>query len=192
MEGMSVADYMAVAGSKDGTWTGNGGFLWVILIFLFFLGFSGGGLFGNNRGDAYTARGLTDLERDVLKGNSDTQRDILVTSCNTQKEILESRYATQLGFQAAQAQLASCCCDLKTAIHAEGEATRSMIQEDKIQQLRDQVYTTNLALQNQTLANNIVNQVRPFPTPAYITCSPYTTAYGYFGNNCGGCNNNLV
>ena len=76
---------------------------------------------------------------------------------------------------------------MKTAIHAEGEATRAMIQEDKIQQLRDQVYATNLALNNANLANSIVNQIIPRPAPAYPSCSPFVPSYYGFSNN-GCCN----
>jgi len=78
---------------------------------------------------------------------------------------------------------------LANAIHAEGEATRSMIQSDKIEQLRDQVYASNLALNNANLANTVINAVRPTPTPAYLTCSPYF-AYNtnnLYGTGCG-CN----
>ena len=52
------------------TW-GSAGFLWVILIFLFFLAFNGGGLFGNRgfgNGAAVVANDLSQVERDVLTG----------------------------------------------------------------------------------------------------------------------------
>lgn len=65
-----------------------------------------------------------------------------------------------------------------------------MIQSDKIEQLRDQVFASNLALNNANLANTVINAVRPTPTPAYLTCSPYfayNMGCGY--NNVCGCNN---
>lgn len=169
MDGYSLADIRSVVdGGHDGAGWDNAGFLWVILIFLFFLGFSGGGLFGNN-----ATNGLAQVERDVL-----------TSSCATQKEVLESRYTTQLGFQNAQAQLSNCCCELKTAIHAEGEATRALITENTIQDLRDRLTLANNAITSQTISNNVINAVRPTPIPAYITCSPYTSAYY---NTCNGC-----
>ena len=120
-------------------------------------------------------------------------------ACTTQKEILQNRYDTSLGLagidkdillgnQNLQAQLSSCCCTLENAIHKEGEATRNLMQQDKIDQLRDQVYSTNLALNNANLANQIINSVRPFPQPAYITCSPYQSVTGY---GCG-CANTVI
>lgn len=104
-------------------------------------------------------------------------------ACNTQKEILQSRYDNALGNQTILANQAQCCCKLETAIHAEGEATRNMIQQDKIEQLREQVNTSNLALFGQTL----VNQILPRSIPAYPSCSPYVPV-NY--NNCG-CGNSL-
>lgn len=111
-------------------------------------------------------------------------------ACNTQKEILQSRYDNALGNQTILANQAQCCCDLKTAIHAEGEATRNMIQEDKIQQLRDQVYTTNLSLNNANLANQIISTLQPMPKPSYITNSPYFS-YNMGYGSCG-CGNSTI
>lgn len=39
---------------------------------------------------------------------------------------------------------------------------------------------------NLSQTQNIINAVRPFPQPAYITCSPYTSVNGFgCGNGCG-------
>ena len=173
MENYSLADLKAVVDDgHDGF--GGGNYLWIILVFLFFLAFNGNGLgFGNN-GNAFTS-GMAQVERDVLQ-----------TSCATQKEILESRYTTQLGFQSISAQMATCCCDLKNAIHAEGEETRALITANTIQELRDRLQTANNALTGQTISNNVINAVRPFPIPSYNTCSPYTPSYyGNYGCGCG-------
>lgn len=169
MENYSLSDIKSVLDGNTTSFGGSSGFLWVILIFLFFLAFNRGGLFGNNE-----TSGLTQVERDVLQ-----------SSCTTQKEILESRYTTQLGFQGLSAQMAQCCCDLKTAIHSEGEATRGLIQANTIQDLRDRLALANDALTSQTISNNVINAVRPCLIPAYLACSPYQSyPYGYYGGNC--------
>ncbi len=92
-----------------------------------------------------------------------------------------------------QAQLAECCCSLKEIAHAEGEATRALIQANTIQDLRDKVadrdrdlMTANFQISQAAQSANIIDTVRPFPQPAYITCSPYVT-YGYGACGCG-CN----
>lgn len=211
---VSPADIAAVMGNRDRDDGFFGDGIWGIIMLLIVAGlFTGNGFgWGGNRGvAAETDIDTRFLERDIFNTNQNvsntacqTQRDVLENrynlgsqiqenrfncsqnACATQKEILESRYTTQLGFQNAQANLAECCCDLKTAIHAEGEATRSMIQADKIEQLRDQVFASNLALSNTNLANTVINAVRPFPSPSYVVGSPYTSLYNpYNGCGCG-------
>lgn len=176
-DGMSVADVLALSRTnRDGDYGFGGGlgFIWLIVIILFVLAFSGGNGFGgwggNNAGNNLQ---LSNLERDVLNGN-----------CATQKEVLESRYTTQLGFQAIQAQIAECCCDIKNTVHAEGEATRAQQTALEIQDLRDRLGVANNALTVQTITSGIIDTVRPFPQPAYITCSPYESTYGLnrYGN----------
>ena len=177
---------------------GFGEGIWGIIMLLIVAGlFSGNGFgWGGNRGNVTndTLLGEEFIKRDIFNTNQNvsatscqTQRDVLENrfncsqnACATQKEILQNRYDTSLGLanvnkdillgnQNLQAQLSNCCCDLKTAIHAEGEATRNMMQQDKIDQLREQVNASNLALFGQTL----VNQILPRSIPAYPSCSPY-------------------
>lgn len=194
--------------------------IWGIIMLLIIAGlFSGSGFGLGNRGNGMIANDSLLGEEFIKRDIFNTNQNVSNTACQTQRDVLESRYTTQLGFANAQAQnqacccetqkeilqnrydnalqnqtlssqMSNCCCDLKTAIHAEGEATRNMMQEDKIQQLRDQVYTTNLALNNANLANQIINSVRPTPTPAYLTCSPYF-AYNMNYGGCG-CGNTTI
>lgn len=202
--GLSAGDIMALTKNNDGFF-GDG--IWGIIMLLIIAGlFSGNGFGWGNRGnlandtllgDEFIKRDLFNVNQNVSNTACQTQKEVLENrfncsqnACNTQKEILESRYTTQLGFQNAQANLSNCCCDLKTIIHAEGEATRSMLQNDKIEQLRDQVYASNLALNNANLANTVINSVRPFPIPSYTVTSPYVGLYNPY-NGCG-CNNATI
>lgn len=202
--GLSAGDIMALTKNNDGLF-GDG--IWGIIMLLIIAGlFSGNGFGWGNRGnlandtllgDEFIKRDLFNVNQNVSNTACQTQKEVLENrfncsqnACNTQKEILESRYTTQLGFQNAQANLSNCCCDLKTIIHAEGEATRSMLQNDKIEQLRDQVYASNLALNNANLANTVINSVRPFPIPSYTVTSPYVGLYNPY-NGCG-CNNATI
>ena len=182
MEGsMSLADYLAVADRNDrgGMLGGNAGFMWVILIFLFFLAFNGGwGGFG-------TQQAATDFNL------SQVERDVLTSSCATQKEVLQNRYDNAVAMNNLGYQMNQCCCDIKTAIHEDGEATRTLVTENVIQSLRDQLTVMQNTLQNQVISNNIVNQLRPMPVPAYITCSPYATSYNGY-NYCSGCGTNAT
>jgi hypothetical protein len=83
-----------------------------------------------------------------------------------------------------QAQLASCCCDLKTAIHSEGEETRALIQGNTIQDLRDQLAAVTNQLSQTAQNNTLIAALKPYPVPAV----PFNAYYGgYYGNSCNGC-----
>lgn len=92
----SLSDIKSVIDDReDGAFGGNG-FLWIILIFLFFLAFSGNG-FGNWGRNEYSG-GMAQVERDVLE-----------TSCQTQKQVMQSQYDTLLGFKDQQMLIQNCC-----------------------------------------------------------------------------------
>lgn len=199
--GLSAGDVLALSRDRDGA-----AFDWSWIIGLLVVGgiFGGYGNLGGNNGvtqeyiaNEFTQRDIFNTNTSVLTGNNNLTRDIMENRLNcsqnanaTQREIMQNRYDTSLGLasvdkdillgnQNLQAQTEKCCCDIKTAIHAEGEATRAMIQNDKIEQLRQQVNASNLALFGQQL----VNQILPRSVPAYPSCSPYVPAT--YGCGCG-------
>ena len=74
-------------------------------------------------------------------------------------------------------------CEITNAIHAEGEATRALINANTIQDLRDRleardrdVIVRDFQLSQFAQNQYLVNEIRPCAKPAYITCSPYTAA----------------
>lgn len=156
------------------------------------------GVHDNFISDEFVKRDIFNTNQNVSNTACQTQRDVLENRyatqlglqqmqaaqqnccCETQKEILQSRYDAALMAQNMQAQMAQCCCEIKENILADGNATRQMLQENTIQALRDKLADRDRDLQtaywqisqvNQT--KNIVDAVRPTPTPAYLTCSPY-------------------
>lgn len=196
---LSAADVAAVTRNNDYDGFGNGGWMWIILLAFLFRGNWGG--YGNGESplvsEEFIKRDIFNTNQNVSNTACQTQRDVLenrynaqLCCCETQKEILQSRYDAALQAQALQAQLANCCCDLKTAIHAEGEATRGLIQGNTIQDLRDRLAerdrdlsAANLQISQVAQTNNIISTLRPTPRPAYLTCSPYF-AYNYNGCGC--------
>lgn len=166
------------------------GIFGLILFFIVAGMFNGNGLFGNRATDQVTNdflfNNLANQNRDIMGSINTVDRDVLTSSCNTDKSILESRYTTQLGFQNLSSQMASCCCDLKSAIHAEGEETRALIQANTIQDLRDRLSasqretdTANLALQNNAQTNTILTTLGRYVTNPYV---PYNYGCGYCAN----------
>ncbi len=193
---------------------GENSWFWVIILLFAFWGNNG---WGNRNNGLETDIDTRFLERDIFNTNQNvsttgcqTQRDILETkydlgtqvlenrfncsqnACATQKEILQNRYDNALQNQTLSSQIAQCCCDLRVEGLANTQKVIDLIQQDKIDQLRDQVYTTNLALNNANLTNQIVNSIIPRPAPAYPSCSPFVpSTYGYGYNSCG-CGNATV
>ena len=114
-------------------------------------------------------------------------------------------YQNQQGFNTIAHQISDCCCATQRAIdgvnynmatqacdikHAINDSTRSILDfltTDKIATL--QAENQNLKLQASQAAQNayLVNELRPCAKPAYITCSPFQSAYGFYGNNGCGC-----
>lgn len=203
---LSAADVGAVVGNNrgyDGMY-GDSAWFWIIIILFAFWGNG----FNRNNG-LETDIDTRFLERDIFNTNQNvsttgcqTQRDVLETkydlvtqvlenrfncsqnACNTQKEVLQNRYDNALQTQTLSSQIAQCCCDLKAEGLANTQKVIDLIQQDKIDQLRDQVYTTNLALNNANLASQIVNSIIPRPAPAYPSCSPFMPSYYGFNNGC--------
>lgn len=67
--------------------------------------------------------------------------------------------------------------------------------ENEINTLRTDLQSAQLQISQLSQTSNIVNSLRPTPIPAYLTCSPYESAfYGRFGNcGCGcGCGNTTI
>lgn len=207
MNGYSLADIRAATeGNNDGFGYGGGAWFWIIIILLFVWGGNG---FGNRNyespivSDEFIKRDIFNTNQNVSTSACQTQRDILESRyatqlgfansnaqaqaccCETQKEILQNRYDNALQTQTLSSQMAECCCNLRAEGLANTQKIIDLIQQDKIDQLRDQVYTANLALNNANLANQVINSIIPRPTPAYPSCSPFVPST--YGTGCG-CN----
>lgn len=69
--------------------------------------------------------------------------------------------------------------------------TRSILDflvQDKISSLQAENQSLKLAASQVAQNNYLVDQLRPCPIPAYITCNPWASNYGFNGYGCG-CNN---
>ena len=132
-----------------------------------------------------TSNAICNLKGDVLEnryanalGIANTQRDILMQT--TQLE-------NQLGITSLQglARLDSCCCDIKNAIREDGEATRALITQNTIQDLRDRLTAAKDVISDREQTDTLLSRLQPTPTPSYIVSSPYQSIF----NPCGGTNN---
>lgn len=211
-EGLSAGDILALTKNNEGDMWNNP---FIYLVWLAVLG--GGGLFGGRgAGDAAVQGAIT--RSDLFEGfnNQDVNgqlRGITNGICDgfyavnsglkdgfygIQGALAENRFASQQcccetnrNIDAVRYEGAQNTCAITNAIHAEGEATRALINANTVQDLRDKLEARDrdimvrdfqLSQFSQTAA--LVGELRPCAKPAYITCSPYTTACGC-GGACG-------
>lgn len=169
---MSPADMRAVldgsnCGYGDGCGMGGGWIIWILLFAL--LGGNGFGFGG--RGQAATTDELSAGFNFASVNNK--LNELTVGQANINQNL--GNAVCQLGYKgleqtaALSSQMASCCCDLKTAIHAEGEATRNMIQQNKIETLQQQVNALQLG---QALCGIPRTSPYGYGIYAYPTCNP--------------------
>ena len=153
--GYSLSDIKAVTDNVDSNGFGSS-WIWVVIIFLF--AFMNGG-FGWNRQGEYGQYATAASQQEILFGQQFGQLNDRLT--NIGNGICDSTFVLNNAItsegRAMQAKLADCCCenrlaianlsaqmntntcDVVNAIHAEGEATRQLIQANEIQTLRDKV-----------------------------------------------------
>lgn len=173
--GLTASDVLAMTKDNDGFLGGAGG-SWLIIILLFFMAF-GGGFFGNNR-----TGNVEDFatQREVLNSASQTQRDVLTSSCGTQKEVLQNRYDNALAMNNLQAQMAQCCCDIKGAISADGQATRQLITDNTINDLREKLNSANSAIVNANQTQYILGQLGRYVPSSVLAYNGYNyNGYSY-------------
>ena len=133
-----------------------------------------------------------------------------------QQDINANTVANMQNANALQAQLAQCCCDnragqadIKYQMATDTCAVQNTIQnttrdvidnnnantrqildflvQDKISTLETENQTLRLAASQSAQNQYLVNELRPCPIPAYLTCNPLTSSYGLGINYNGGC-----
>lgn len=154
----------------------------------------------------------------IQQGNCQLGNQLAQCCCNIQDSITRTNYENQIsnlnqtntlqnsinfvnssverGFAATAYATANQTCELKNAIAAQTQVIndkfcalemREMARGNR--DLRDQVQAYQLSASQQAQTANIVNQIRPCPTPAYVVPNPYGCGcnnYGYpFSNSCG-------
>lgn len=204
----SLADIRAATQDNDG-FDGQGSWFWIVVLFLFMFG-SGNGLF-NGGGNALTRAEMTDgfNNQSVLRKLDGITQGLcdgfyamntgMLNGFNTVgSQIAENRFAAQQcccetnrNIDNVRYEASKNTCDITTAIHAEGEATRALINANTMQALRDkledkdrELMTANFQLSQQAQSANLIAELRPCAKPAYLTCSPYQ-ARNFGGCGCG-------
>lgn len=191
MDNYSLADIRAATGADENGW-GGGGAWWIIILFLFMFGMNGFGGWGNRGNDALTraemqqgfdtqeiTRKLDGLNYGMCDGFYAQNTTMLNGFSGVTAAVRDAQFAAQQcccetnrNIDAVRYDAQKNTCDITTAIHAEGEATRALIQKNEMQNLRDR-------LQQMELREAMCGVVR----------YPMATTYTSGGNPFCGCNN---
>lgn len=189
---MSLSDIAAVTRNNDCDGWGNGGALWIIILFLFvFMGGWGNG-FNRDNGALTRAemqqgfdtqeitRKLDGINYGLCDGFYAQNTTMLNGFAGITTAVRDAQFAAQQcccetnrNIDAVRYEAAQNTCAIEKAIHAEGEATRQLIQTNEIQSLRDKVSALEMD-------NRFCGVVR------------YPMSYSYSAGNspfCGGCGN---
>lgn len=184
----TLSDIAALNGNNNEAWMNNP---FIYLVWLALLG--NGGIFGGRgygAGDPAVQGAIT--RSDLFEGFNTQDTNAQLRGITN--GLSDGFYAVNSGMKDGFYGIKDAICatnrnidgvkyDLSNAIHAEGEATRALINANTIQELRDKLEARDREVmvrdfQLSQLAQNqyLVNEIRPCAKPAYITCSPYTTA----------------
>lgn len=153
----------------------------------------------------YNNQGFSGLNTALLQGFHGVDNAI----CNL-------GYQTQQGFNSLSHELSDCCCTTQRLIERGfcdtnaniSNQTRDIIENancntraildflttEKIDTLRAENQDLRLKASQAAQNQYLVDQLRPCPVPAYITCNPFAASYGLgtgygtgYNTGCGGC-----
>lgn len=194
--------YAVGQGNNNNGWGGDG--WWILLLLLCGWGNNGWNNGGGNQMVGYEL-GRVATTNDVASGFStstimstqrDSQLEMNAGFANVQQTLCQ-------GFNGINQSISDCCCRTQSAIadvkYANERNTCDIIQAGNANTQRIIDYLNNqemdklraennaLRLQASQSAQNayLIDQLRPTARPAYITCSPFDTAFGRNGGCCG-------
>ena len=162
MENYSLSDIRAATEHERDEGFGVGAW-WIIILFLFMFGMGGFGGFGGQNGaltraemqqgfdTAEVTRKLDGLSYGLSDGFYAQNTTMLNGFAGVTAAVENARFAAQQcccetnrNIDGVRYDAQKNTCDIITAIHAEGEATRNMMQQNEIQQLRDRIQRAEL------------------------------------------------
>lgn len=233
--------YIANGNCNNGAFGNNGDWIWAFLLFAL-LGNNGwgiGGGYGGGRGGVgenyVLATDFATIERKLdgvnnglcdgfyavntgmLNGFASVQQTLCQGFNGVERSLAQNGYQTQAGFNALAAQLAQCCCDLKStnlenrylnaqqtceivnAINAGNQRLVDIYTTDKLASKDARIAALEAQISNAEQSAYLLNELKPCPKAAYVVQPPQqvtfptnccgNVAYANYNNGCGcGCN----
>ena len=167
-----------------------------------------------NTADA-VALGFSNLNSTICNQQYDTAQMLNQMNITNLQNANAANVVALQNQNALQTQIANCCCGIERLIEsinftiaqqtcnltnqmnnntrdiidAQNAGTREILDylcNKENQNLRDENQALRLAASQQKQTNEIVSELLPVAKPAYLTCSPYASAFGFgFGNGYG-------
>jgi len=145
-----------------------------------------------------TQQGFNATQVAMMQGFNAAQAQAADCCCKTQTNIMQLGNQVERGFcQSNYNDQANTTAIIQNAhndtdrVLAKLDAMEMSRKDETIAALRSQVDALNLAQSQANQNNYLVNQLRPCPTPAYLTCNPWSgqsygscTPYNGCGCNC--------
>lgn len=206
MDGEFATGYAVGQGNTNNNcWGGDG--WWILLLLLCGWGGNGWNNGGANQMTGYEL-GKIATQADVAAGFANSavlsnQNDIKLANqqgfANVQQTLCQ-------GFSGVNQAISDCCCQTQRSIdnvnynmarntcdiiQAGKDNTQRIIDYlvcEKTQALRDENFALRLQASQSAQNAYLVDQLRPTARPAYITCSPFDSAFGRGGHCCNGGN----
>jgi hypothetical protein len=141
-------------------------------------------------------------QKDLLEGFAGTNNTMQMVGNGIQRDITGVRESLCQGFNGVNSNIVDaryamqdCCCttnrnidsvkyensrntcDIITAQNANTQRILDKMCETENQNLRDQLAAVTNQLSQAAQNTTLINALRPTPTPAYLTCSPYMSSY---------------
>lgn len=206
-EGMAVGQ--SIGNGNNGGFGGWNDGWWILLLLLCGWGNGNNGWAGNGGGNQMLGYelGRVATTNDVASGFSTST--IMSTQRDNQLAIQGGFASVQQtlcqGFNGVNQAISDCCCqtqraidnvnfnmqkntcDIQRSIDCVGDRIINYMTQQELASLRDQVQTYKFRESQSAQNAYLVDQLRPTARPAYITCSPYESSFGYFGNRSGNC-----
>ena len=131
------------------------------------------------------------LNNAITNGFYGVQKSIDSCCCTTQRAIDGVNYNISTQTSALQNTMCNNTRDIidnqncnARAILDALTAQRIADKDERIAEQNQKIFSLELAASQAAQNNYLINQIKPCPVPAYITCNPYTAAYGLGGNVC--------
>ncbi len=143
--------------------------------------------------------GFNGLQNSLCQGFSGVSAELCNGFNNVNNNVTQARFDSQQcccetnrNIDSVRFENAKNTCDIIQAGNANTQRIIDTLTQNTIQDLRDKATTYELQLSQQAQTANLVNQLRPCPIPAYLSCSPYTSYDPFgrsgYGSGCGnGC-----